>query len=172
MAQKYPVILRIFHWVMAFLILGMLIAGFIMSDMAPSDTKWMVYGLHKSIGITLLGLVILRMAIRLVSHTPKTPAVVRWYESMLEKIVFLGLYGLMIAIPLSGYMMSMAGGHGVSWFGHPLPDFIGKNIDLGKMAKEYHEILAYIIIALLGLHIVGFLKHYFIDKENLLKRIW
>lgn len=157
---------------MALLIVVMLAVGLTMINMQPSPTKGFIYGLHKSIGVTILGLVALRLCIRLVSHTPRTPDVVRWYESMLEKIVFLGLYGLMFAMPISGYIMSEAGGFGVAWFGHALPDLIGKNESLSKAAQGYHELFAYILIGVLSLHIIGFLKHYFVDKENLLKRIW
>ncbi len=132
----------------------------------------MVYGLHKSFGVTIFGLVILRICIRLVSHTPGTPDTVRWYESMIEKLTHLGLYALMIALPISGYVMSVAKGHPVAWFGYLLPDFIGKHESIGHLFKEYHELLAYGIIGLISLHFIGFLKHYFVDKENLLKRIW
>lgn len=170
---KYPLSLRILHWVIGLMMIGMLIVGFIMADYVEPPLKYTLYGLHKATGLTIFGLTLLRIALRLVASTPPLPSTVAWYERFLAKSTYLALYGMMLAFPISGYIMSSAGGYPISWFGLiEVPLLISKNPELSHTAKEIHEAFGYILGGLILLHFAGFLKHLFIDKENLLKRMW
>ncbi|MBX9977907.1 MAG: cytochrome b [Alphaproteobacteria bacterium] len=170
---KYPLSLRILHWVIGIMMIGMLIVGFVMADYVQPPLKYTLFDMHKATGLTIFGLTLARIALRLVASTPPLPSTVAWYERVLAKSTYLALYGVMLAFPISGYVMSSAGGYPISWFGMiNVPLFIAKNPELSHTAKELHETFGYVLAVLILLHFAGFLKHLFIDKENLLKRMW
>jgi cytochrome b561 len=155
------------------MMIGMLIVGFIMADYVEPPLKYTLYNIHKATGLTVFGLTLVRIALRLVASTPPLPSTVAWYECALAKSTYIALYGLMLAFPISGYVMSSAGGYPISWFGMiDVPLLISKNPELSSTAKELHEVFGYILAGLILLHFAGFLKHLFMDKENLLKRMW
>jgi cytochrome b561 len=81
-------------------------------------------------------------------------------------MVHMLLYGLMIFMPLSGYLMSNFFGYPVHLFGLPLPMLVEKNMALGKFFASTHEILGFAFVAILGLHIAGAIKHRFFDKPE------
>ncbi len=170
----YSKAMRIMHWLMAVLILGMILSGFLMVDLAPGEQKWQVYGLHKSFGVTLLGLIVLRILIRLKSTVPPLPQTIKPVERKAAHGAQFLLYVLMVAVPVSGFVMSDAGGHAISLFGLPLPDLLATDKALGGFAHEIHEIFPYLMLAIILAHAGGALKHQFFDrKENrVLKRMW
>lgn len=163
--------MRLLHWTIAVLMIGLIIAGFVMSDMENSPLKFQIYGLHKSFGLAVLGFAILRWLVRISSEVPPMPDVVRWYEKMLARFTYVFMYLALLAMPISGYVMSVAGGYPVSFFGYPVPALFPKNEGLGKIAYETHELLGWVWVALITLHVLGYLKHLIFDRENLLKRI-
>lgn len=161
---KYHIAIRILHWLMAAIIIGMLILGFLM------DSSFL-YGIHKSFGVTILLLFFVRIAARNITKTPALPEQIAKREKMLAKFGHYSLYALLLAMPISGWLMSNWGGHPVKLFGLDLFNLVEKNKPLGKIANEVHEILAYALIIMISLHVIGFLKHKIVDKVNLLPRI-
>ncbi len=170
-ALKYPKPMRIMHWLMAVLVIGLLAVGLLMGDMADSPAKWQVYGLHKSFGIIVLALLIIRIGIRLKSTVPPLNPTFSTLIKRLANLNHLALYVLMLIMPASGYLMSMLGGHGVSVFGLPLPNLVGEDKKLGHLAYETHEIAANLLIAVLVLHILAVIKHA-VDKQDVFRRMW
>lgn len=168
---KYSPTMRVLHWIIAILIIGLLIVGFIMADMGNSPLKFEIYGVHKSLGMTVLGFVILRWLVRVSADVPLLPEKFRWYDRALAKLTYTFMYVAMLAMPISGYFMSVWGGHPVSLFGYALPEIFEKNEGLGNLAWEAHGIIAWIWVGLITLHLVGYLKHLIFDRENLLKRM-
>ncbi len=166
--SHYHPYLKLIHWLMALCILGMIASGWYMEGLPREhELKWTIYDLHKSFGVTVIGLFMYRVMLRLFTAIPKTPEGIKTYEKKLSHLVHFLLYGLMIAVPISGYVMSDAGDYGVKWFGFVLPDFIIKNKEIGGIAHEIHEIAPYVLLGLVGLHIAGALKHRFFEpREN------
>jgi len=128
------------------------------------------FNLHKSIGITLLALIVFRVFWR-ITHRP--PAMLSSYKAWEKKLATGAhhlLYLLMIAMPLSGLVMAINSKYGVMWFGI---DFIGglDNKNLREVFKEVHETIGAILLLIIIIHIVGALKHKLIDKDDTMKRM-
>jgi cytochrome b561 len=171
-ADKYPLIIRVLHWLMAALIIGLLTVGLIMTGMDRSDPlRNQLYSLHKSFGVTVLVLAVLRLALRLRLGIPALPQAIKALERLFAHLGHMGLYFFMLVIPLSGIVMSNSYGYGVSWFGLELPHIVGVDKERGHFAADAHELLAYALIGLISLHVLGALKHYVRERINLFKRI-
>jgi len=175
-ADRYGLISRFLHWVMALLILAMIGVGAYMADLAKEDPlRAQLYTLHKEIGVTLLGLAVLRILWILVSRAPVMPAALHRWEVILAKSTVGLLYLLMLATPIAGYLMTNTAGKPISYFGlFDMPALMGENHDLHETLEEVHEFLAFSILALAGLHVLGALKHRFVDTDpraDVLKRM-
>ncbi len=168
---EYGLLSKGFHWVIALIIFALCLAGLAMTEMENSPDKFRLYGLHKSFGILVLILVALRLSWRFYSPPPNAPDHHAGWEKGLAKATHLFLYFAMFAIPLSGWIMSSAGGHPVSLFGLELPPLVEKDNPIGKTAHQMHTILGLGIIVLIALHAAGAFKHHFIDKDDTLFRM-
>jgi cytochrome b561 len=171
--EKYPAAIRILHWLMALMIIGLLTAGLVMTDMQRDDpNRSLVYGLHKSFGLTVLMLAILRFALKVKLGAPPLPGVIPARERLLASLGHWALYGFMFAMPVSGYLMSASMGLPVKWFGAALPKLVSVDRVRGRLAGDFHAWAAYALIGLLALHVGAVLLHYFKERVNLLKRMW
>ncbi|AOE50631.1 cytochrome b [Kangiella sediminilitoris] len=174
---KYPLTMRLLHWLIGILILGMIASGWYMHGLPDEEPlKEELYSLHKSFGITLLPLILIRLLVRLSSPIPELPPQMSWWEKVLSKLTHFLLYLLMFSIPLSGIiMMDYLGIFPLEWFGvFTMPDLIPDDMDMFEQLGEVHEILAYSLLGLILLHILGALKHRFMDKgkdTDVLKRM-
>jgi len=132
-----------------------------------------LYLLHKSIGVIILFLVIIRIINRFTNYYPPLPDTMKRWEIILAHFNHTLVYILMLLVPLSGYLMSNAFGYPVLLFGVELPFLMQKNLELAPMIHESHWILAYILIAALVLHIAGVIKHRYFDRpeHDVLKRM-
>lgn len=171
-AERFGAVAKSFHWVMALMMIGLLGLGFYMAGMERSPFKFELYSWHKSFGIVVLALVVFRVIWRFISAPPKALETHASWEKLLSKTIHIVLYVSMIGFPLSGWVMSSAGGHGVSVFGFfDMPAIVAENKDIGASAKLAHVIFAYSLIIALGLHILGGLKHHVVDKDLTLARM-
>jgi cytochrome b561 len=107
--NSYGSIAKIFHWTMAVLIIGMFIIANIMMSLSPTEQKWQLYDLHKSPGLLIFSLVLLRLIWRWINPGPILPLSVPGWQKIASRINVSLLYGLMIVFPLSGYIMSTMG---------------------------------------------------------------
>jgi cytochrome b561 len=160
------------HWLMALMIFGLLGLGFYMSDLPLSPQKLKLYSWHKWAGVTVFLLTLVRLAWRATHQPPLMP----WQMSKLQQIAahvgHVGLYLLMLAIPLSGWLMSSAKGFQTVWFGVlPIPDLLPKNKELGDLLLSIHQGLNLLLVVLLLTHIAAALKHHFIDRDDVLIRM-
>ena len=129
--SKFHFISKSFHWLMAGMILGLLFVGFYMVGLAFSPFKLQVYGLHKSFGILVLVLGILRLGWRFIASSPKPLVTHKRWEKFLSHIIHVVLYGVIFAMPVSGWLMSSAGDFPVGLFGlFEMPDLIAKDQDV------------------------------------------
>lgn len=174
--DRYGLVARFLHWTMALLILAMIAAGALMTELAREDPlRAQLFSLHKAVGVTLLGLALIRLLWSRVSRPPVMPAALQPREVILARFVTGLLYLLMLATPLAGYLMANATGKPVSYFGlFDLPSLLEKSHDLHETLEDLHGFLAYTLLALVGLHLAGALKHRFIDMDpeaDVLKRM-
>ena len=175
-ADRYGLVSRFLHWVMALLILAMIGVGIYMGDLAREDPlRAQLYTLHKEIGVTLLGLAVIRILWILVARAPVMPAALQRWEVVLAKSTVGLLYLLMLATPIAGYLMTNTGGKPISYFGlFDMPVLTGENHGLHEALEEVHEFLAFSILALVSLHVLGALKHRIVDRDpraDVLKRM-
>jgi cytochrome b561 len=162
----------VLHWLLALLIFVAFPLGVYMHELPLSPDKLKLYSYHKWIGITILMLVAIRLAWRLTHTPPPLPVSVAGWQRRASAIVHGLLYLLMVAIPLSGWLMSSAKGFPVVWFGVlPLPDLVGKDKALGELLTGVHQALNFTMLGLVVLHVGAALQHHFIERQPFLQRM-
>ncbi|MCC7305486.1 MAG: YceI family protein [Alphaproteobacteria bacterium] len=169
--DSYGFVLKFIHWTTALLIMGLLFAGLVMTDLPFSETKLKVYMLHKSFGLLVLALLAVRVFWKLLTPKVKPLDTHQTWEKVLAKITHVFLYFALFAMPLSGWIMSSAGEFPVSFFGLPVPALSAKDPGLFDVSREFHELLALALIVIVGLHLAGALKHHVIDRDRTMVRM-
>lgn len=169
--MSYHFLSKVTHWVSAIIILGLLFVGLYMTSLDFSDFKLQLYMNHKSFGLLVLLLLVLRILFLVVFKKPKGIETHKKWEKGLSHLVHVLLYGALLLMPLSGWVMSSAGDYTVQFFGIIFPDIVAKDEGLFEAAKEFHEILGFILIFAVLMHAAGAFKHHFIDKDITLKRM-
>lgn len=170
--DKYNWLIRFLHWILGVLIIVMIFVGFIMTNYLTPPIKYNVYNIHKAIGFTLLLFMLFRLVVRVCTKAPPMLSKVSFIGRFAARLTHFLLYLFVILTGLSGYVMTYAAGKTVKWFGlFEIPSFIEKNKEIAKIAHSAHEVLPYILLALIMLHIFAAIKHIFWDKINILKRI-
>lgn len=179
-ADRYGLVAIALHWTIALAIIGLLVLGTVMVRLTPgSSLQFELYQLHKSLGITVLALSIVRLAWRLTHPPPPLPATLRPWEAMLARITHIGFYVLMLLLPFSGWMMVSASVwnfptviFGLFTLPHlPVLSTLADKKPVEDALKEVHEWLAIGIFVLLLLHVAGALKHHIILKDGTLGRM-
>ena len=169
---RYTGVAIVLHWIIGLAILVSLSVGLYMVDLSLSPTKLRLYSWHKWAGVTIFSLVLIRCIWRITHPAPPLPySMPHWQRVVAEGTHYL-LYALMIAIPLTGWLMSSAKGFQTVYFGVlPLPDLLDKNKELGETLTLVHRYLNYLMITIIGAHIGAALKHHFVDKDDILLRM-
>jgi cytochrome b561 len=164
--ERYSGVSRALHWLSALLIFGLFGVGLYMTELDKADpARGDIYGLHKSIGVLTLFLVVARLIWLRIAPAPALPSVFDGKEKVVMKGLQGMLYLLMLLIPISGYVMSISAGHPVSFFGlFQMPALLGESKAVAGFAHEAHEILAWSIIVIVAVHVAGALKHRLKDK--------
>ena len=170
--HRYDAIAQLLHWVIAGLIVTQFVLANLAEDAPSTMQKLAMFTRHKSFGMTVLMLAVVRLLWRLGHKPPALPTGMKSYEVTVAKLTHVLFYVLLFAIPLSGWLMSSARGFTVSWFGlFSWPNLIAKNQDTFELLKEVHEALAATLFFLAILHILAALKHHFWNKDDVLKRM-
>jgi cytochrome b561 len=169
---RWGVVSQFLHWLIVALIVTQVILGNIASDLPIGVKKLAMFARHKSVGITILGLAVIRLAWRWFNPTPLLPGTLKPYERVLAGLTHAGLYVLLFAMPLTGWMMTSARGFPVSWFGYfQLPDLVPKNDTLYNLMKDTHDTLAVALYVIVSLHLLAALKHHFVLRDDVLRRM-
>lgn len=157
------------HWLIALSIAIVFGVGIYMHELPLSPHKLQIYAYHKWAGITIFLLVLFRLTWRFLHTPPPFPETMLQWEKQIAYLVHFILYFLMLAIPLSGWLMSSAAGFSVVLFGIiPLPDLVAKNKELADILKQVHFFLNMSLFLLVFLHISAAVKHHFIVKDDVL----
>jgi cytochrome b561 len=166
--------LRALHWLMAALIFTALPLGVWASQLQHgSKTRSEILFFHKSIGVTVLGLVVIRIVWRLVAGAPDYAEPLGRLVSVASRSGHLALYALMIAMPVSGYLTSTASGSPLPWFGlFSLPRLVAKDKSLAEATSWAHFIFAWTLAFVLAAHLVAVIWHAAIKRDTILTRMW
>lgn len=170
LADRWGVIAKTFHWVIAGLIVLQYVLAKQAHDLPFGLQKLVVLARHKSFGITILALAILRLLWRLANRTPELPANMKPWERAAAHTSHWALYAILFAMPITGWLMSSARNYPVSWFNLvQLPDFVGQNDAIYDAMLTTHHVLAKVLFAVALVHILAALWHHFIRKDNVLR---
>ena len=192
-STKYTKTAVILHWLIGFGIIFMFLFGWYMEDLpkeapkvmsfdlfdlgiytwqlsAEVSTRTFYFNLHKSLGISILALIIFRVFWTLTHPAPSLIKTMKVWEKKLASATHHALYLIMVLVPVSGVAMAVYSKYGIKWFGIPLAEGLGDDA-MRDIFKESHEIIGIILLLLLGLHILAVLKHTFVYKDGTLKRM-
>ena len=173
MTETYSASLRTLHWLMAAFIFAAIGLGVWSLYLPRGDALRMaLLNLHKSCGITVLALVVLRVGARLASGSPAYRPPIGRLNHLAASTAHGLIYVLMFAMPISGYVHSMAGGHGFHWFGlFAVPNVVPPSKPLDEGAGGAHYLFAWAIGALLTVHVLAALWHRFLRHDGVLARM-
>lgn len=168
---RYPALIIFFHWLVAALVICAITLIGLADDLADKELKRNLIMLHKSVGITVLVVMVLRMIFTLPLQRPVPEGGSRATQ-VAAKAVHVAFYGLLLAIPFLGWWMSSAAGRPISWFFlFELPSIAPTDMPLAKIIKDWHVELAEVLIVLIGIHAAAALWHHYFNKDNTLRRM-
>ncbi|MES9862926.1 MAG: cytochrome b [Candidatus Thiodiazotropha sp. LLP2] len=170
--NSYGVVAKGFHWLLFLMLSFSIVAGNFLTSMPKGTEKLQAAGMHKSFGAVLMMLIMLRLLWRLINVTPKLPDGTTAVESLLANGMHWALYALMFAQPLSGILMSQAGGYPVSLFGlFEFPLFLEQSKGAAEFFRAMHgTVWILLVVAVMG-HVGAALNHHYIKKDNVLKQM-
>jgi cytochrome b561 len=170
--DRWGAVAQFFHWTIVALIIVQWVLASAAEDMPLGMEKFATLARHKSIGITILGLATLRLVWRLMNLTPALPATLKPYQRWLAHATHYGLYVLLFAQPISGWIMSSAANFPVSYFGlFTLPDLVQPDKQFAEFMEDVHHWLFRGIVTIALLHIFAALYHHFRLKDDVLRRM-
>ncbi|MGE5150909.1 MAG: cytochrome b [Rhodospirillaceae bacterium] len=168
----YTPVARILHWLTALAVLGLIGLGLWMVDLPIGLTKLYAFAWHKWIGLTVLLLTLLRWAWRALHPPPELPKSVTPWERALAPWAHILLLVLLLALPISGWLMSSAGGVKVIWFGYlPMPDLVSRDPDLFATLRTLHHWLAWTLMGVLVLHLGAVVRHDMLRRDGIFRRM-
>lgn len=167
---RYTPLARFLHWTIAALILFNLWLGFFRKSLPP---EWQAMPVHKSVGLTVLALTVLRIIWRVTHPAPPLPGALPRWEQAAAQLTHWLFYALMLIVPLTGWIMSSAGDRPLSWFFlFDVPKFgVEKGGALYGFSHEAHELLPWLWVGLILLHVAAALRHHFVLKDGALRRM-
>jgi cytochrome b561 len=172
--SKYSRTAIILHWLIAVLVIANVVLVSIAEGL-PREAQGAYMNPHKAIGISILALSLFRLFWRIGHKPPLMPAALAGWQAVLARITHAIFYVLIIAVPLSGWLMVSAapGSPGVDFFGLAMLDLpVGDSKNLSGIGHDVHETLAKLFVVLIILHVLGALKHQFIDRMPFIQRMF
>ncbi|MDH4190802.1 MAG: cytochrome b [Betaproteobacteria bacterium] len=171
-AGSYGIIAQAFHWVVAGLVFLQIALGFYAADLPVSLARLQWLSRHKSLGMTILVLVLLRMIWRRIDPPPTFPAAMASWERRAALAAHRGIYALLILVMLSGWLHASATGLSVNWFGAVrIPDLIPRDAGHAALFKDLHEGLVATLVLLLIAHIGAAARHAVVLRDGVLRRM-
>lgn len=171
-SATYRVPAKVLHWLVGLLIIGMLILGYVMINITKGTPgRAFYFNLHKSIGVTVAMLVLLRLVWRLTHRAPALPALPRW-QTVSAQWSHRILYLCMVVQPVSGYLSSSFNKYGVKFFGLALPQWGWNDPFLRDLFGNIHYVAGALFSALVLVHVLAALKHLLVDHDGVFERMW
>jgi len=170
--ERWGAVAKFFHWTIVVLIVVQYVLAMTAQDLPLGRQRFEITALHKSMGLTIFSLAVLRLLWRFMNRVPPLPDTLKAYERVLAHATHFALYALILAMPITGWMYSTASNFPVNWFGLiRLPTLVEADRELAHTLHEVHETLFKVLVAVALLHIAGALKHHFWYKDTVLKRM-
>lgn len=170
--ERWGAISQLLHWTIVLLIAAVAAIGLTMGDVPNGPDKIRIYALHKSLGITILGLTTLRVLWRLYAGAPAHVAGTPTWQLRIAGLTHLAIYALLFAIPLSGWVLNSAAGFPLQWFGLVnLPHLVERSHDLHELAEEVHELLFWVLALLVAVHAAAAFYHHLFQGDATLARM-
>ena len=176
-ATRFGAVSKFFHWAVFLLFVNQYVTGVLMMRMQRGHqvlgfAQGDYYTWHKSVGLVVLALVLLRITWRKTTRLPDWPATLLPWEQSCMKWTERVLYLCMLVMPISGYVFTLAGGYNFKLFGLvALPQLIAKNATVATAAEFAHAATAYVIIAAVSLHLGLAMKRHLVEKDGFLHRM-
>lgn len=170
--HRYGAVAQALHWLIALLVFAMFALGLTMGDLPLGPDKVKVYNLHKSIGLTILTLVLLRLLWRRASPPPPLPVDMPRWENAAARLSHALLYALLLAQPVVGWVHAGAANFPVVVYGFfTLPQLTGPDETLKKTLEGAHWFIALAILVVVCVHVAAALRHHFLLKDEVLRRM-
>ena len=171
--QRYTKTAILLHWLIALLIIAAFVMGLVMTGIAGfTPNKLRYFSWHKWIGVTVLALAAVRLLWRLWHRPPAHPAHLPAWQNVAAEGVHWLLYGLMFAVPVSGYLYTLSAGVPVVYLGlWQMPVLMAPNPELKPLLREVHYWLDMTMAALVLGHAGAALKHHLVDRDSVLQRM-
>jgi cytochrome b561 len=169
-STAYGSVAKFFHWVVGVLIIGMLIFGYFLDDFSK-DMQPLIYNIHKLTGLTILTLMLLRWGWRAINPKPSLAQDVPFWQRRAERLVHHLMYFFVLLMPVAGWVGSSAAGHPPHLGDYSLGLPIEKSETIDNIAFWFHNNIALVLIALISVHVLAALYHYFIKRDDIMQRM-
>jgi cytochrome b561 len=170
--MAYSPAAKALHWLTVLAVIGLFTLGWTMVGLRLGPTKLQYFSWHKWLGMTVFLLTMARLIWRQRRPPPPLPAGMPGWQRAAARANHALLYLLLLAMPLTGWLMSSAGGLQVVLYGViPIPDLIGRDPALERLLKQAHHMESLLLLGLIGLHLLASLKHHFVDRDDVLRRM-
>ena len=172
-ATRYTTTAIVLHWLIAAAVVGLIGWGWWMQTIpkVPVGPRVDAFNLHKSIGMTVLLLMLVRIGWRARHPPPPFPPMPRWQARLARAVHFL-FYVCLIVQPVSGYLGSAFSGYPVRFFGFVLPAWAPKNEALKDALSVVHLVNSWALVGALALHLAGTVQHALLERDGSFRRIW
>ncbi len=171
-STRWGVIAQLFHWLIAVLVLGMIVLGLWAVNAPLGPLKLELFAIHKLTGLSIFVLMLLRLGWRLMNPTPILPPTLPGWERAAARIDQWLLYVLLLLMPISGYVVTSAANFPITVFGwFQVPLIVPHDKGLEDLGETVHVLSFYVLAVLLVVHIGAALRHHFILKDDILKRM-
>lgn len=170
--QRYNTVAIVLHWLIAAAVVFMVGLAWAMDDIpkgTPERAFW--FNLHKSVGVTIALLVVLRLLWRATHRPPPLPASMRSWEVAAARWNHALLYVLLLALPAVGFLASNFTRFGVKYFGLQIGPLFAEDQAMRDNLQSVHAALAYTLIVLVMLHVLAALKHWLVDRDGVFQRM-
>lgn len=171
--DRWGAVSQSFHWIIVLLILAAATIGLVMGEMRITPKSFWIYTAHKSIGITVLVLMLLRLGWRLYAGAPRPVAGTPAWQAWLASVTHWALYAFALAMPLSGWLYDSASGlRPFRLFGTvEMPKLVAPDEGIANNALAAHELLFLGLVALIALHVGAALYHHMFLRDGTLQRM-
>lgn len=171
-ASRYTGVAIALHWLTTLLVFSLFALGWFMVDLPIGPQRGDYFALHKSVGIAVFVLLLMRVAWRLGHRPPPFPPTMRAWRVLLARVVHLAFYVMLVLQPLSGYLSSSFSGYETRWFGIPLPRWGWRDAPLNEFFTEIHVICSLTLLLLIAMHVLGALSHVLSGESAMFRRMW